>query len=348
MDTLTHALSGALLARASAPARPGPDAASVRQRVAFGFLAAAFPDSDVLLSFASPLTYLTQHRGATHSLLLLPLWAWLLAWIAARLLRHPGGWRAFFGVAALSIAIHIAGDLITSFGTMILAPFSDLRFALGTTFIIDPWFTGILLLGLAGSAVWRRARLPALAGLAILAGYVGGQWLLLQQAVSVGERFAAAQGWSDARVVAYPRPPLPVNFTILVSREDDYRMAHVNLLRREPVPPPPADAGLLARLDAPFQPVAQARWQAVSRFGNGETRALARQVWALPGLHFFRWFADAPALYRVDAECVWFQDLRFLTPGREAMPFRYGACRSGQDSWRPYQLQDEGGRLPVS
>ena len=44
-----------------------------------------------------------------------------------------------------AIFVHILGDLITQFGTMILAPFSDQRFGWGTTFIIDLPFTGIIL-----------------------------------------------------------------------------------------------------------------------------------------------------------------------------------------------------------
>ena len=35
------------------------------------------------------------------------------------------------------------------------------------------------------------------------------------------------------------------------------------------------------------------------------------------------------------SSCVWFTDLRFLTPGREAMPFRYGVCRERPGApWR--------------
>ena len=64
MDTLTHALSGALMARALA----NDDNSSVTRRdcVALGFLAAAFPDADVVFSLASPLAYLYHHRGITH------------------------------------------------------------------------------------------------------------------------------------------------------------------------------------------------------------------------------------------------------------------------------------------
>lgn len=52
------------------------------------------------------------------------------------MLREPdregkAGWRALYGVTALALAAHIAGDLITSFGTMIFAPLSDWRAGIG-------------------------------------------------------------------------------------------------------------------------------------------------------------------------------------------------------------------------
>jgi len=51
----------------------------------------------------------------------------------------------------------------------------------------------------------------------------------------------------------------------------------------------------------------------------------------------YRWFAARPAFDGVTegSVCVWFVDLRFLTPGRGTMPFRYGACRERAESaWR--------------
>ena len=85
MDTLTHALSGALLARATAgsekPALP------LGRRVAVGALVAAFPDLDIVATWLSPLAYLYHHRGVTHSLVMLPLWTVLLAWLFAWIWR---------------------------------------------------------------------------------------------------------------------------------------------------------------------------------------------------------------------------------------------------------------------
>ena len=133
MDTLTHALSGALLARATTPS--ALPSRAIPRRVAAGFFACAAPDLDFVIGFFGPVEYLQFHRGVTHSLLILPLWALALSWLLAKLLREPGGWRALYGVCALALSAHIVGDVITSFGTMVLAPFSDWRVSLGTTFI---------------------------------------------------------------------------------------------------------------------------------------------------------------------------------------------------------------------
>jgi inner membrane protein len=338
MDTLTHALSGALIARASAGS-----ALPLARRLALGAAAAAFPDADIVMSLGSPIAYLLNHRGLTHSLVALPVWALLLAWLAARLWRDPRGWRPYFGVAAMGVGIHIAGDLITSYGTMIFAPLSDARYALGTTFIIDLYFSGIIVAGLAASGLWRTARTPAIAACAMLIAYVGFQAVLRQQAIEAGREYARAQGLAGARVAALERPLSPFNWRIVVAQGDEQRYADVNLLAQSAPAPPAQDAGLYARVASAFAPVAMARWIAAPPFGaSPEDIRIAREAWLAPGFSFYRWFADYPALYRIDrgnpSTCVWFEDLRFNLPGRGNVPFRYGVCREDDGPWRPYQL----------
>src|SRR5262245_25576838 len=103
MDTLTHALSGALLARATAP-DPTRARITTAARMFAGALAAAFPDTDFFLAYVSPVAYLTGHRGITHSIFLLPIWALMLAWILARIFRgRDATWRDLFGVCALGL-----------------------------------------------------------------------------------------------------------------------------------------------------------------------------------------------------------------------------------------------------
>lgn len=334
MDTLTHALSGALLARATAPGDAPPR--SLPRRVAAAFLACAAPDLDFVAGFFGPVAYLEIHRGVTHSMVMLPLWALVLSWALAKILREPRGWRALYGVCALAIGLHIAGDVITSYGTMVLAPLSDWRAGIGTTFIIDLWFSGIIVAGLAASAALRRDRRPAVAACIVLVLYVGFQYVLRQHALDFGERYARAQGVRGAVVSAEPRPVSPFNWTVFVSDAEAHRLAHINLLREKPRTLQPDD-GFIAQLDAVYEPMATARWETRSRYGEGAVRPLAKDAWSSPAMAVYRWFALRPAFDGITggSVCVWFVDLRFYTPGRGAMPFRYGACRAQPDApWR--------------
>lgn len=322
MDTLTHALSGALLARAVVP--PGR---SVQRYVAAGFLACAAPDVDLLWTRA-PLDYLLYHRGVTHSLVLLPLWALGLAWLLAKIVREPLGWRALYGITAGALALHIAGDLMTSFGTMILAPFSDWRAAIGTTFIIDPWFSGIIVAGLVASLFFKTGK-PSIAALAVLAGYVGLQYVLKEQALDFARTHARELGLKEVQVHA--RPVSPFNWTVFASDDEKHDLANVNLVRRTPKTWHPGD-GFVTRLDASYLPLDSAVW--ITRYRYGTTDApRAREAWNSQALSVFRWFAAVPAFDGREGDCYYFVDLRFATPGREPVPFRFGAC-AAPGGWR--------------
>ena len=303
------------------------------RRIAAGFFACAAPDLDFVVGFAGPVSYLENHRGVTHSLILLPLWALGLSWLLAKIVREPNGkdgkagWRALYGITAMAIGLHIAGDLITSYGTMILAPFSDWRPGIGTTFIIDLWFSGIIVAGLIASAIVRRSRWPAVGALTVLVAYVGFQYTQKEQALE----FAARHARPGAKVDAQARPVSPFNWTVFVSDDDAHEYAHVNLVRKEPRRYQPGD-GFIARIDAPYMPLDQAIWVRRTRYGEVD-QARAREAWSSPAMAPLRWFDELPAFDGSNERCVWFVDLRFLTPGRESMPFRYGACREA-GGWR--------------
>lgn len=348
MDTLTHALSGALLARATEPKSPRAGQLPRRTRMWVGFWAAAFPDSDFVLRLIDPLTYLTAHRGITHSVIILPLWALVLAFFFVVLARGKYTWRAFAGVCALGIGVHIAGDVITAFGTMVFAPFSGLRVSLPTTFIIDPYFTAIIVMGLIVSVIWKQTRLPAVLGLGVLAVYVGFQGILHQRAVTAGEAYVQDRKLRNARVQAIPQPFSPFNWMVVVQQNDVYHMAYVNL-RRRGIPDPPADdASWWRHIDASYLPVERAIWKRVPRFGDAAEVDLAKQAWHSKTLAAYRRFALFPAVYRINHDgekrCVWFNDLRFALAGRP-MPFRFGACRSDPGTpWRAYRLLGRDGK----
>lgn len=342
MDTLTHALSGALLARAAQPARARSGALSPQARVLSAFAAAAFPDCDFALRLVDTLTYLNWHQGVTHSVVLAPAWAWLLARFFSFVSRRRYAPSAFFGMALLGIAAHIAGDVLTAYGTMLFAPFSTQRFSVPWIFVVDPYFSGILAGGMALTALKPARRSGALIALIVLAGYVALAAALHQRALRVGAEYAAAQGRPGARIEALAQPLTPFNRTIIVVEGDLYHVAMVNLWRRRPAAPPDPAAGALRRIAGSYEPVSSVQWKRYRRFGeNAPEIALAREAWSEPVFAGFRRFAAFPVLDRVDAAngrvCVWFIDLRFLLP---ALPpsFRYGLCREGSPGdWRLVQ-----------
>ncbi len=344
MDTLTHALSGALLARATVPSKPASDELGPNARMAAGFAAAAFPDCDFALRLFDTLAYLNWHQGPTHSVVLLPVWAYALAHLFSWLTRRRYPWRAFFGVALLGIAIHIAGDLFTAYSAMLFAPLSERRFSVPFTFVIDPYFTAIIAGGLAAAVVRPQKRRPALIALILLVCYVGFQGALHHRAVKVGVAYAAAQGLAGAGIHALPQPLTPFNWKIIVEHGEGYHEALVNLWRtRSPVPTGP-ESGMLRSIAAGYQPVAAAAWKRHGRFGATPAQtALAREAWNQEVFADFRRFAMFPALDRIEPDgdrvCVWFVDLCFTLP---ALPpsFQYGVCRAGAtDSWRAERMR---------
>src|SRR5258707_10846519 len=154
MDTITHGIAGALIGKAmfrgedmfaSNPVNRG------RILTWSLMLGAIFPDSDVLRDFFSSdkLLIVTWHRSITHSLLLLPVWALLLAGIT-RAFANSRKWEgpsfaALAGIYAVGILSHILLDLVTSFGTMIWSPLQWSRPAWDLIFIFDFTLTAILL-----------------------------------------------------------------------------------------------------------------------------------------------------------------------------------------------------------
>jgi len=327
VDPLTHALSGALLARATAPARA--HTLPLPTRLAAGLAAALFPDADLVLRLAGTLTYLEWHQGPTHSLLLLPLWAFALAQLFSRIdRRHP--WRAWFPVACLGIAIHIAGDLITSYGVMLFAPLTTARYSVPLAFLLDPWMTGLLAAGLLAAALLPHGRTAAALALFAVAGYVGFLAVQQQRALAIAEA-RRAELRMDGRVHALAQPLSPLHWMLLVRSDTGSQLGFVRLV--EPPAWTPYDLiAPLRAMGAAYRPPDRIQWQDMPRFGNDPADAtLAREAWSQPVLAAFRRFAAHPVLERIERgareTCVIFVDQRYLLPTRPAS-FRFGACRN--------------------
>jgi len=362
MDPLTHALTGAIAARAmrdpsaynavNAPLRPWHVLLVVT-------LSAVFPDIDALLGFFSDIATLTDRRGVTHSLVLLPMWAMLLGWLFSRFLKRPERIWHFVGLAAMGIGLHLFFDLINAFGVMLLAPLSWRRFEWGITFIVDLPLTGTLLVGIVCAIVWRSrraGRIIALTTAAVTAAYlllqVGAKQIATQHAVA----YAKASGLDETSAAALPRQLSPFHWTLIVQTNEGFALAHVDLLRiTTPVASP--DDGFFTRIQNAFGPVSEATWHSYSRYGgDATTNLLARpdivSLWRDPAFAFFRDFAAYPALISTsienDRRCANFEDLRFVAPARENHPFRYGICRLTDQRVVVYAITDDAQLQPVN
>ena len=340
MDTLTHALVGALVGR-SCPA--GDSGISARQRTIVGAISAAFPDIDYLTFWIDPLTFLSDwHRGPTHSLVLLPVWALLLGLFWSRVFGRPQASRQLILIVALVLGSHILTDLITVYGTAVFYPLSDWRPGFGMTFVIDPWLTVPLAMVLFVSLLRRDMRL-ARAGLVLLMGVLGVHALLQRGAEHVGRDYAIAQGLDPEAVRAIAQPLSPLHWKIVVPDADGYHMAHIRLTERAGFPPAWAEWLGVAELLAAYGTENAASWQSYVLFGESRDDEPVRAVWQHPLLERFRRFAALPALYRIDRStsrfCVWFTDLRYTIPS--LIPaFRYGLCRSDRKSpWQLYRIR---------
>ncbi len=212
MDTITHGIVGALAGKALFAGRDIPAGAAnnlaaralssptARAAIVACTLGAMFPDIDI---FAGPLMHnslaiMEWHRNITHSVLLLPFWALLLAILSvplAHLLKwqSPPFWKLFI-VYALGIATHIFLDLITSFGIMLWSPLNYSRSSWDLVFILDLTLTAIALVPQFAAWCYREPRQFWQRAV--------GVWVVLAAAAFGTYSFASSQGYGFPIAIA--------------------------------------------------------------------------------------------------------------------------------------------------
>ena len=213
MDPVTHGLSGAVLARAVIPSNS--DERITRTARWTLFLGSIFPDIDVIANPFDPDHFATIrfHRSVTHSLVCLPVWAFLFALLAARFCRRRGiaaPRRSVLGVLfGTGIALHILFDCITSFGTMVWSPISWTRVQWDWTFIVDLALTGVLMFFLLLSWIAERAERQKLRAV----------WMLSLMSVLVGAYATGSYAmekpmpaWAAAAVLVLAALPVMIAF----------------------------------------------------------------------------------------------------------------------------------------
>lgn len=271
MDPVTQGALGAAAAQTVFGKRLG------RWSLPIGWASGMLADADVFVhNAADPLFAWTFHRSVTHSLVFIPIGAFIAAlpFLAVRSLRER--WRELYTASFLGYATHALLDACTTYGTMLLWPFSDRRVSWDAISIVDPIYTLLLIAGVVWSAL-RRSPKPAWIGLAAASAYMALCVFQHQRAVGVQERVMASRGHEAAAARVLPTIGQSVLFRS-VYRTPDGQMV-VDALRVPLIGAPTFRAG--GRLEV-FDPAAE---KLVEGAADPERmrRDLARFAWFTDG-----------------------------------------------------------------
>ena len=316
MDTTTHALAGYVIAKTGIARDTG------KWGTIAGVSAAVFPDIDLVLGFLGTEFSLKYHRNFTNSVFLAIPFSLFLAWFFVRVSKVRRFWT-FFVIALVEILAHTFMDLMTSYGTMILSPFSDQRFTLDWVFIVDLFLVATLLLPMIALHLWKgRERLFARLAVVLAGLYIGLCAFNHGWALSLAQNHARDRGLEATAVASVPQPLSPFRWANYIQTETKIYQGLVNLIGRDRGDTIPV-GGAFRRFFARYKPISQIEYSAWDRFD--ESVWVERAV-GLDGVKTFYWFARFPvARYRVGENGnhrVEFFDLRFGTIDN-VRPFLY-------------------------
>lgn len=171
-----------------------------------GWLGGMAADLDVFIrSKTDPLLFLEYHRHFTHSLLFIPVGGMAVGTLLWFFFFQKRGWswREVIFSATLGYATHGLLDASTTYGTLLYWPVSMTRVAWNIVAIIDPFYTGLLVIGivltlLSRSPAWARG------GLILSLCYLAVAALQRDKATQLGHELASQRGHAPVRLEAKP------------------------------------------------------------------------------------------------------------------------------------------------
>lgn len=212
MDPVSQGVLGAVTAQAVHTVyaftnnKQPPSTSGLVKPALIGALAGMAPDLDVLITSSQDLLLALEfHRHFTHSLFFIPIGALLCGALFFLLLGKR--WSLPFSIFCLwsfaGYGSHALLDACTSYGTQLLWPLSNARFAWDTVSVIDPLFTLPLLMFVFLAAIKRKA-LVAQFGFAWVFIYLGFGFIQHDRAEDVGRLLAQERGHEVLRLEVKP------------------------------------------------------------------------------------------------------------------------------------------------
>ncbi|MEM8966063.1 MAG: metal-dependent hydrolase [Bacteroidota bacterium] len=230
MDSLTQVVLGASVGEAVLGRKVG------NRAVVWGAIGGTIPDLDVLLNpFLSDVEGVLAHRTFSHSLFTLTLLAPLLGYAVWRLHRSQteATWRDWFWLFFFALITHPLLDAFTNYGTMLFFPFSDVRIAWRTIFIIDPLYTLPLLIGTLIVLFFARKsphrKQVNRWALILSTAYLAITVFIKLHVRQVVQENLATQSISHGKFLTSPTFFNNVLWSVIVKQEDQYQVGYYSL-----------------------------------------------------------------------------------------------------------------------
>ncbi|PLY01122.1 MAG: hydrolase [Desulfuromonas sp.] len=151
MDSLTQLTLGAAVGEAVLGRKIGHKA------ILWGAALGTFPDLDVFVPFFDPVKDFTYHRSFSHSIFVLSALTPLFVWLILKLHPKTGLYeRNWTWLVWLVFMTHILLDCFTVYGTQIFWPLWHYPAGWASLFIIDPFYTLPLVIGVILALVMTR------------------------------------------------------------------------------------------------------------------------------------------------------------------------------------------------
>lgn len=310
MDPVTQGALGAAAVLALLPWRR-TDADAPFTRLGLTLMGAAggmAADLDVLIRSASdPLLAIEYHRHFTHSLAFVPVGGVLVAlpWLAWAKWRVQ--WQLVVVATTLGYATHGLLDACTTYGTLLLWPFSDVRVSWRLISVIDPLFTLPLLATIVATLRMHSRRWVRL-GLLWAVTYLGLGGVQQQRARFVQRALAEERGHAIERGSVFPSFANNVTWRSLYRSDGRYYVDKVRVTW----------TGRSCATPGVSVPVVHS--QPATRAAEERARRL------------FRWFADDWVAYDPSDSRI-LGDLRYSFSPREATPIWGIATDAGRVEW---------------
>jgi len=317
MDSITHALTGGVIARTIDDEKVG------KWGTVAGLAMGLFPDSDFVLGLFNHQFYLQYHRDFTHSILLIPFYSLFFSWLFAKISKRPYLW-SFYKICFPVLLSHVLLDLLTSYGTMVFSPFFEHRFAWDLVFIIDLIFSGIIILPLLASLFLKRGvRWICRGSLIGLTAYIFFCWFQHGQALREVRGFSKGLTEEVIQIAALPQPASPFRWALYVETGNKVFQGFVDLRRKDLPESASPQASFFERLDSLYYPSGSIPFQSIEKLPDSPW---VKKALASEGIKFYYWFARFPVVKSVNSRDerhrVEFMDVRFFLPGIH-LPFVY-------------------------